>query len=523
MFAPHAAIATSHPLASTAGLRVLDRGGNAVDAAVAAAAILSVVEPHMTGIGGDVFAMIWFARERKLVGLNASGRSGSTMSREVFIGRNRQAVPEHGAESVTVPGAVSGWVALLERYGTLNLARVLEPAVALAGRGFPVSPVVARQWAGEVAKLRCDDAARGTFLVEGGRSPQTGEWFRNPDLADSLALLSEQGAGAMYGGDLGSRISQHVRELGGFLSDADLRNHTVDWVDPLMVEFEGHRIWELPPVTQGVAVLEMLRIIDPFELRGMGHNSAPYLHHLIEAKKLAFEDLESRVGEPAAMIMPPHSLLEEAFIRGRRAHLDPTSAADLGGMGQSGPGDTVYLSVADRDGNLVSFVNSLFHGFGSGVVVPRTGFALHNRGTGFSLAANTPNTVGPRKRPLHTLIPGFVTRVDGSGQEGPELSFGVMGGSMQPQGHVQLLLNLLLFGMDLQEAVDAPRFRHVESRRLALEAPIPDQVRTVLAALGHDIISESDVFFGGAQAVMRWNEGWAAASDPRKDGVAVGH
>jgi gamma-glutamyltranspeptidase/glutathione hydrolase len=523
VFAPHGAIATSHPLASAAGLALLQRGANVVDAAVAAAAVLSVVEPHMTGMGGDLFALLWSAREGGLVGLNASGRAGSGMTRDELLARGHERVPSRGAEAVTVPGALSGWAALLEEHGTISLAEALQPAISLAQDGFPVSPIIARQWAAETDLLRRDAGAAATYLIERTRAPATGEWFRNPDYAATLRLVAERGPEALYGGELGERLAEGVRELGGFLTPEDLRRHRPRWVEPFHADFRGHRVWQLPPNGQGVAALEMLRILEPLDLAAMGHNGAEYLHHLVEAKKLAFADLARFVADPDQMAVPPAYLLGDGFVAGRRALLDPRRAAERVDPGPAlTSSETVYLAAADAEGNMVSLINSIFEAFGSGVVVPGTGFALQNRGSGFTLEAGHCNVAGPGKLPFHTLIPGFVTRPGKDGRQEPWLGYGVMGGSMQPQGHVQLLMNLLVFGMGIQEAIDAPRLRHLEGRRLALEAPIPDGVRDDLASRGHEIADESQVTFGGAQAVMRLPRGWAAGSDPRKDGQAVG-
>ncbi len=495
-----------------------------MDAAVTAAAVLNLVEPHMTGIGGDMFAIIWWAEDGELVGLNASGRAGSLMTREELVRRGHDAVPIHGAEPITVPGALSGWAALLERYGTLSLAEALQPAIRLAEQGFPVSPIIARQWAAEVERLQRDPGARATYLIDGARAPAAGEWFRNPDFAASLLLIAEGGPEVLYGGELGGRLVARIRELGGFLTLEDLASHAPQWVEPISVDFRGYRLWELPPNGQGIAALEMLRILEPYDLAAMGHNTADYLHHLIEAKKLAFADLARWVGDPDQMALSPTDLLSDDYVRARRALLDPRRAAQRVEPGAvATASETIYLSAADRHGNMVSFINSIYWEFGSGVVVPGTGFALQNRGAGFTLEPGHANSVGPGVRPLHTIIPAFVTRRGAEGGDEPWLSFGVMGGSMQPQGHVQMLLNLLVFGMDLQQAIDAPRFRHLEGRLVALEAAISDEVRRSLRALGHEIAPDGRVTFGGAQAVMRLERGWAAASDPRKDGLAVGH
>ncbi len=523
VYAPHGVIATSQPLASAAGLAVLERGGNAIDAAVTAAAVIALVEPHMTGIGGDMFALVWSAKEHRLVGLNASGRSGSGMTREALLARGRTEVPTDGAEPITVPGALSGWAALLERYGTITLAQALAPAIRLAEEGFPVSPIIARQWGEEIERLKRDDGARATFLIDGARAPRAGEWFRNPDLARSFRAIAQNGPAELYGGALGQRIIERVHALGGFLTLDDLRQQKATWVQPISVPFKSYRVWELPPNNQGVAVLEMLRILEPDDLASLGHNSAPYLHRLIEAKKLAFADLARFIGDPAAMKTPVEHLVSDDFIAERRARLDDAKAAERQEPGPAASrSETIYLTVADAQGNMVSFINSLFEAFGSTVVVPGTGFALQDRGAGFTLEAGLPNTVAPGKRPFHTLIPGFVTRTTTSGDE-PYLSFGVMGGSMQPQGHVQLLLNLLVFGMDVQQAADAPRFRHLSALTVALEAPVADSVREALRALGHTVVELPPDNAGGAQLILRLARGYVAGSDPRKDGMAIGY
>ena len=519
VYAPNGVVATSQPLATGAALRVLQEGGNAFDAAVTAAAVLNVVEPHMTGMGGDMFALFWSAREGRIGGLDASGRSGSLATADTILALGMDDVPYRGARAVTVPGALSGWVALLERYGSLSLAEALAPAIEVARGGFPVTPIIAEQWRGTEGVLRRDPGARATYLLDGDRGPEAGEWFRNPDIAESFSLVAREGPEALYGGSLGSRIVETVREQGGFLTLQDLRDHQPEWVEPISVDFRGYRVWELPPSGQGIAALQMLEILEPFDLVSMGHNSADYLHHLVEAKKLAFADIARYVSDRDHLEGDPQALLRSDYIQGRRSLLDPSRAAERVDPGRPfDHGETIYLSVADREGNMVSFINSVFEYFGSGVVSPGTGFVLQNRGAGFTLEEGSPNRIGPRKRPFHTLIPGFVTK-DGE----PLMAFGVMGGSMQPQGHVQLLLNLLVFGMDPQRAVDSPRFRSYNGTRLALEAPIPDDIRTALEAMGHRLMDESRVAFGGAQLVMRLDRGWAAASDPRKDGMAAGH
>ncbi len=522
VYAPNGVVATSQPLASSAGLDVLKRGGNAVDAAIAAAAVLSVVEPHMTGIGGDMFAIVWLAKEQMLVALNSAGRAGALMTRDELLKRGRSTMPGRGIETVTVPGALAGWAELARAHGTQPLARLLEPAIGYAERGFPVTPIIAADWQDEVEVLAKDPGAASTFLP-GGKAPVAGQWFTNPDYARTLRMIAKEGPATLYGGALGQTLVAGIKAQGGFVTLDDLKRNKPTWVTPLSVPFKGYRLWELPPPNQGVGALEMLRILEPYDLKAMGHNSPAYLHHLIEAKKLAYADLARFVGDADHLDMPAERMLQDAFITERRSHLNAQKA-----MARTEPGlaqtksETIYLSVADRDGNMVSFINSNYDAFGSGVVVPGTGFALHNRGAGFTLAPGLPNTVAPGKRPFHTLIPAFVTRTEGA-TEVPFMSYGVMGGAMQSQGHVQVLLNMLVFGMDVQQAIDAARFRHMSGLRVAIEAPVGDGVRAALKAMGHEVIDEREIGFGGAQAVVKLKKGWAAGSDPRKDGHAAGY
>ncbi len=522
VYAPNGIVATSQPLASSAGLEVLRRGGNAIDAAVAASAVLSVTEPHMTGIGGDMFAIVWLAKEQKLVALNASGRAGSLMTRETLQARGFRVGSQQGVMSVTVPGALAGWDMLVRTYGKRPLAQLLQPAITYAREGFPVSPIIAAQWGSETTFLQRDSSAAATFLPN-GRAPKAGQWFRNPDFARTLQSIADSGIKTFYGGSIGKRIVARIAELNGFVTLDDLKKNAPNWVTPISVPFKGYRVWELPPNNQGIAALEMLRILEPYDLKAMGHNSAPYLHHLIEAKKLAYADLERFVGDADHLAMPAEQMLTDAFIAERRSHMNTTRAQERVDPGPlRTKSETVYLTVADAEGNMVSFINSNYDYFGSGVVVPGTGFVLHNRGASFTLTAGMPNTVAPGKRPFHTLIPGFVTQTIG-GREQPYMSFGLMGGGVQAQGHVQFLLNHIVFGMDVQEAIDAPRFRHYDGQRVALEAPIGDGVRAALAAMGHVLIEQPTIAFGGAQAIIRLPRGFAAGSDPRKDGMAVGY
>jgi gamma-glutamyltranspeptidase/glutathione hydrolase len=528
VYAPNGIVATSQPLASSAGLAVLRAGGNAVDAAVTAAAVLSVTEPMMTGIGGDMFATVWIAKEHRLVAINASGRAGALMTRDALIARGRQQMQPRGVETVTVPGALAGWDALLRKYGTISLAKALAPAIRYAEEGYPVTPIISRDWKDAEEVLALDTSAKATFMPS-GHAPAAGEWFRNPDYARTLREIASGGTGVFYGGPLGQRIVRRVQELGGFLTLDDLKNNKPTWETPISVVFKGYRIWELPPNNQGIATLEMLKILEPYDLKAMGHNSAPYLHHLIEAKKLAYADLARYVGDADHLTIPPERMLSDAFIAERRSHLDESRAQAHVDPGPAiTASETIYLTTADSAGNMVSFINSLYSEFGSGIVVPGTGFALQNRGAGFTLEPGLPNTVAPGKRPFHTLIPGFVSKPganpapDGR-TDTPYMSFGLMGGAMQAQGHAQLLLNLFVFGMDIQQAIDAARFRHTEGMDVALEAPITDSVRAALTAMGHVVSEGASGNMGGSQAIIRLEHGYAAGSDPRKDGMAVGY
>ncbi len=535
VYAPHGVVATSQPLASQAGLAVLQNGGNAVDAAVTAAAVLSVVEPYMTGIGGDMFAMLWLESEQRLIGIDGSGHAGALMTLDKLAGRNR--VPDEGAQSITLPGALSGWAMLLETHGTISLAQALAPAIALAEKGFPISETTAEEWGLFASKINYDQGARSTFLMDGGRTPVAGDWFVNPDYANTLKLIAAEGHKVLYGGELGEKIAARVQELGGFLTPGDFANYRAKWVEPMSVSYHEYRLWELPPNGQGIAALEMLKILEPYDLKAMQHNSPSYLHHLIEAKKLAYADLEHFVGDPEFMQIKAEQLLEDAVIAKRRALIKPQQA-----MQQAEPeaslttSDTTYLSVADKNGNMVSLINSIAGPFGSGVVVPGTGFALQNRGVGLSLQPNRANTVAPGRKPFHTIIPGFVTKADAHGKQQPWLSFGIVGGPPQPQAHVQMLLNMVVFGMDVQEAIDAPRFRHWEGNSVSFEQGIPQSTVDKLYSLGHapqnPVMATVQGFFhgnnpglvfGGGQGVMKTSTGYVAGSDSRRDGVAAAH
>ena len=522
-------IATSQPLASAAGLRVLQQGGNAVDAAVTAAAVLAVVEPTMNGVGGDLFAIVYSARDRKVHGLNASGRAPAAATPAEFARRKLADIPYRGVLSVSVPGVVDGWNELLTKHGTLALARALEPAIGYARDGFAVSDIIATQWKDEEQTLARDPAAAATFLP-GGHAPAAGDVFRNPKLAATLEALAKGGRDAFYRGAIGAAIAADMKQRGGLLAAADLAAHRSDWLDPISTTYRGYQVLELPPNTQGIVALEMLNLLEGFDLKAMGHNSAAYLHTLVEAKRIAFADRAAWLADGSAV---PAGVLEtlrsKEYAAARRKEIDPDkAAADYRAYAPAGTaprrepraakGDTIYLTAADRDGNVVSLIQSIFESFGSGIVAGDTGIALHNRGSLFSLSAGHPNVLAPGKRPLHTLVPAMVLR-DGR----PWLSFGVMGGDMQPQGHVQVLVNLIDFGMNVQEAGEAARFRH-SAAGLAVESAVSAEARAGLAARGHNVISSSGVF-GGFQGILfdARTGVMMGGSDPRKDGLAIGY
>ncbi|MFN0120922.1 MAG: gamma-glutamyltransferase [Blastocatellia bacterium] len=508
-------VATSQPLASAAGLRILQQGGNAIDAAVAAAAVLCVVEPMMVSPGGDLFAMIWDAKTKQLRALNASGRSPKALSIDELKKRGQTAIPEYGIHTVDVPGAVDGWVTLLKNHGTMTLAQVLAPAIGYAEQGFPVTEIIATEWsAGLQHKGNADFAA--TFLPK-GRAPEPGEIFTNKNLAASLRKIAAGGRDVMYKGELARKIVKFAQAQGGTHTMADFAAHTSNYVDPISASYRGHTVYELPPNNQGLAALEMLNILEGYDVKSLGHNTAEYLHLLVEAKKLAFLDRAAHIADPAFYKAPLERLLSKEHAAELRKRIDMRQTMTASG-GPRGGEDTVYLTVVDRDRNCVSFIQSIFSAFGSGLVAGDTGIVLHNRGAGFSFDPASPNRLEGGKRPFHTLIPGMVFR-DGK----PWLTFGVMGGDMQAQGHVQVLLNMIDFGMDVQQAGEQPRFRDFE-RGLALESAFPADVRRALESKGHKLTTAAGQF-GGYQAIMidPVTGALAGGSDIRKDGCAMGY
>jgi gamma-glutamyltranspeptidase/glutathione hydrolase len=522
-------IATSQPLASAAGLAVLQNGGNAIDAAVTAAAVLSVVEPTMNGIGGDLFALVYDPKTKTVRALNASGRAPAAATVEEFKRRSLNAIPYRGELSVSVPGVVDGWSELLAKHGTLSLEKALAPAIRYAKDGYAVSEIIAYQWKDQEATLARDPAAAATFLID-GRAPRTGEIFRNPTLGASLERIARGGRDAFYKGPIAAAIAADMQRRQGLLTAADLAAHTSDWTEPISTTYKGHQLLEFPPNTQGAVALEMLNILDGFDLKALGHNSAAYLHLLVEAKKIAFADRDAWLADPGAT--PPDALrrmISKQYGAERRKEIDPDRAGreykplSIGGASPSGEehpqahGDTIYLTAADKDGNVVSLIQSIYEAFGAGIVAGDTGIALHNRGSLFSMRPGHPNLIAPGKRPFHTLVPAMVLK-DGA----PWLSFGVMGGDMQPQGHVQVFLNMVEFGMNVQEAGEAPRFRHT-GNGLALESAISPEARFGLDARGHRLVTSIGAF-GGFQGILIDPKTGVmmGGSDPRKDGLAIG-
>ena len=512
-------VATSQPLAANAGLDILKKGGNAIDAAVATAAVLTLVEPGSTSIGGDAFIMIYIAAEKKLVGINASGRAPYAMTLDALNtkldkhGMNRIS----GIYSVSVPGAVDGWFEVLEKYGSLTMAEVLEPAIYYAENGFPVSPIIARSWQG-VERNR-EPSTRAALLIDGEHAPRAGEGFRNPDLAKSFRLLAEHGRDAYYKGPIAEAIVKYSDQHDGFLTMKDFADHTSTWVEPIYADYKNYRLYELPPNGQGIAALEMIKILGNVDLGAMGHNSAEYLHHIIEAKKLAYADIQKWNSDPEFNNLPIEEMISTEYARSQFERINATRAMQRPESGIAVHGDTVLLEVMDKDHNAVSFIYSIYGGFGSGLVAPGTGFPLQNRAALFSRDPDHVNVVEPHKRPFHTIIPAMAFK---AGEF--FMTFGAMGGAVQPQQHVQIFLNAVEFGMNAQQAVEIPRINHGGGMSVTVEPGIDESVLTQLEAWGHQIrrrTSRGGV--GGAQLIMfnRLTGAMIGGSTPHKDGMAV--
>jgi gamma-glutamyltranspeptidase/glutathione hydrolase len=534
VIATHGMAATSHPLVSQIALDVLKRGGTAVDAAIAANAAMGLMEPTGNGVGGDLFAIVWDARTKKLHGLNASGRSPKSLTLEKLKAElakhGSKTIPPRGPLPVSVPGAVDGWFELHGKFGKVPMKELLQPAIDYARNGFPVTEVIAEGWARNARLLEKYPNFRETFMPN-GRAPGKGEVFRNPLLAHTLAAIAEGGRDAFYRGDIARRIETYMRANGGYLTAADLAAHRSEWVEPVSTNYRGYDVWELPPNTQGIAALQMLNILEAYDLKSMGYGSAEYLHLFVEAKKLAFEDRARYYADPEFAKIPLKGLLSKDYAAKRRASIAPKAALEYATDPKAlEQGDTIYMTVADSSGNMISLIQSNYRGMGSGMTPDGCGFILQDRGEMFSLAPGHANLYAPGKRPFHTIIPAFVTK-DGK----PWLSFGVMGGAMQPQGHAQIVINLIDFGMNLQEAGDVPRVRHdgsseptgermTDGGEIVLEQGFSPDVVKALEARGHKVKISNDGDFGGYQAILRNAEGvYFGASESRKDGAAQGY
>ncbi|MBI5710338.1 MAG: gamma-glutamyltransferase [Candidatus Eisenbacteria bacterium] len=539
VWAPHGMVCAAQPLAVQAGLEVLKQGGSAVDAAIAVNACLAVTEPTLCGLGGDLFAIVWDPRAQKLAGLNAAGRAPLALTIEQVRPEKDGTIPLYSPFSWTVPGCADGWFELHAKYGKLPMSRVLAPAIRYAEQGYPVSPVIASDWERATRVFAEKPGFKDVFMPEpasGGarRAPREGEVFRNPALAKTLRLLAGKGRDAYYRGAIAQAIVRFSQANGGFFSMEDFARHRSTWDEPISTTYHGYTVWELPPNGQGLAALQLLNLLENFDLKGMGRGSADFWHVMVEAKKLAFADRARYYADPAFAQVPVQALLSKEYARQRAALVDMQHAAQTDSAGDPvalGRSETTYLCTADGDGMMVSLIQSNYTGFGSGYVVPELGFGIQDRGALFSLHPDSPNALAPGKRPFHTIIPSFVTR-DGK----PLMAFGVMGGDMQPQGHAQVLVNVLDLGMNLQEAGDAVRFHHTGSSEptgtmmsdggvLHIEDGLPQAVLDELGRRGHVLKPEAVGAYGGYQAIWRDPASgmYTGATEKRKDGCALGY
>jgi len=532
VIAPHGMVASSHPLATQIGLQILKDGGNAIDAAIAVNAALGLMEPTGNGIGGDLFAIVWDAESKRLYGLNGSGRSPMGLTREWFIENGHDSIPAYGPLPVSVPGTVDGWFELHERFGGLPMAAILQPTIDYARNGHPVAELIAFYWNLSVPRLDAYPGFTEQFTID-GRAPLKGEIWKNPNLANTLELIAKDGRDAFYEGQIARTIADYIEAQGGFLSYEDLAAHDSEWVEPVSTNYRGYDLWELPPNGQGIAALQMLNLMEPYDITSMGFGSTDYIHLFTEAKKLAYEDRARFYADMAFVEVPVEQLISKPYAAERGKLIDMKRAARTqppGDPAALAQGDTIYLTTADDEGNMVSLIQSNYRGMGSGMAPPGLGFILQDRGELFSLDENHPNRFEPGKRPFHTIIPAFVTR-DGE----PWLSFGVMGGDMQPQGHVQILVNLIDFAMNLQEAGDASRIYHtgsseptgesmVNGGELNLETGFDYEVIRELEGRGHNVEFARGPY-GGYQAIMRdpGSGVYYGASESRKDGQAAGY
>ena len=529
IIAENGMVATSHPLATQIGIDILKKGGNAVDAAIAANAAIGLMEPTGNGIGGDLFAIIWIENNKKLYGLNASGRSPKNLKLEYFKNNGFSKIPAYGPLPVSVPGCVDGWFEMHEKFGSLNMKQILKPAINYAENGFPVSELVSFYLGVSAKNFGKYPNFNETYLIN-GFSPKKGQIFKNKDLANTLKIISEKGRSGFYEGKIAKIMSDFIIDQGGFLSYEDLKNHKSDWIEPVSTNYRGYDVWELPPNGQGIAALQMLNLLEKFDIKSMGFGSAEYIHHFVEAKKIAFADRAKYYADMDFNDIPVNYLISKEYADKRRDEIKPTRAARSVKAGEIENGDTIYLTVADKDGNMVSLIQSNYRGMGSGMVPPGLGFMLQDRGELFSLDEDHYNVYEPEKRPFHTIIPAFITK-----DNKPYISFGLMGGAMQPQGHAQIVINLIDFGMNLQEAGDAPRIRHVSNQQptggemfdggeLSLESGFDYKEIRKLMKFGHKVIFSLGSF-GGYQAIMYDDElgVYFGASESRKDGSAMGY
>jgi len=521
--------ATSQPLATQVALDILKKGGNAIDAAIAANATLGLVEPTGNGIGGDLFAIIWDAKTQQLYGLNASGRSPKALTLSYFKENGYKDIPAYGPLPVSVPGCVDGWFELHNKFGTMEMTEILQPAISYAKDGFPVSELIAFYMERSVRRLSKYPGFKETYMPN-GKTPAKGEIFKNPMLGNTLEKIAKGGKDAFYKGDIAKTIAKYMKEQGGFLSYEDLASHKSEWIDPVSVNYRGYDVWELPPNGQGIAALQMLAILEGFDIASMGYGTKEYIHHFIEAKKLAFEDRAKYYADPDFNEIPVEWLISKAYAKERRALINPERSSNRLDAGKLRDGDTIYMTVADKEGNMISLIQSNYRGMGSGMTPTGLGFILQDRGEMFTLQEGHFNTYEPGKRPFHTIIPAFITK-DGK----PFMSFGLMGGATQPQGHAQIVTNIIDFGMNAQEAGDAPRILHFGSSqptgevmtdggKINLETGFDYETIRELVKMGHDV-SFSVGNYGGYQAIMydAENKVYYGASESRKDGQAAGY
>ena len=518
--------ATSHPLATQTAIEVLQQGGNAIDAAIAANAVLGLVEPTGCGIGGDLFAIVWDAETQQLYGLNSSGPSPQAMTIDFVKDQGLEKIPAYGPLPVTVPGAVAGWTALHKKFGRKNFKSLFSSAINYAENGFPVTELIAYYLDGSSKRFK-DYPNFADVWMKNGATPKKGEMFKNPELANTYKQIANTYGEAFYKGDIAKNIATFIQEQGGLLAVEDLANFIPEWIDPVSTNYRGYDVWELPPNGQGIAALQILNILENFDISSMELDSAEYVHLFTEAKKLAFEDRAYYYADPNFADIPTSTLISKPYAQERLKLIDPKQAKDSYNAGLEN-GDTIYLTVADKDGNMVSLIQSNYRGMGSGMVPKGVGFMLQDRGEMFSLDPDHKNSLVGGKRPFHTIIPAFITK-----NNEPFISFGLMGGAMQPQGHAQIVINLIDFGMNLQEAGDAPRIRHAGSSQptgeimldggyISLENGFSKSTRDQLLKMGHKLKYDKGSF-GGYQAIMLKDGVYFGASESRKDGQASGY